>query len=257
MTTRKICVGMLTTLLAWIGGGGLVEAQPQPLSFKVGDSQASGTRLLVQLGSVAVGDIRQFKVEIAKPAATALRIRAFCEGKWVTCSWDGASRSDRADSNRPVETLKVAFEASEEARTLQYILVTDDRGATLAFIGLNYQLFVKKQVDLNFVTPPYVSGDGTAFGPWYTVCSGPVTEGYQLVGEEFTASGEETRACGRWLNCEKLQSDQTNVCYRFQIQGKEEQAGKNPREIKKGSANLKVTWRLVESSPRIEAVPEK
>jgi len=67
---------------------------------------------------------------------------------------------------------------------------------------------------------PRPSGRGRAVSSWYSVCSRPLPDDYEIVSSGFTLNGD--RHCGGWAVCKKVTDTPDKVCWQFQMQGHEE-----------------------------------
>lgn len=73
-------------------------------------------------------------------------------------------------------------------------------------------------------------------------CTPPLAEGWKIVSHQVRTSGDATRTCGGWTNCEKIVETPQYVCYRFQIQGHNEGGSHQP-------VALHIDYRLVYDKP--------
>jgi hypothetical protein len=91
-------------------------------------------------------------------------------------------------------------------------------------------------------SPPYVSGQGKLFSPFYSITSDPAPSGYELVTAAFwlegphPCSGTESSSprmagigkgrpggLGNWADCYEEKRDKSTVTWKFSIQGTEGQ----------------------------------
>jgi len=67
------------------------------------------------------------------------------------------------------------------------------------------------------------SGNCKDFSGWYTLCSSDKPEGWTIVSQVFQLTGD--RSCSGWANCEIVSNTRTKICYRFRMQGHDEECG--------------------------------
>jgi hypothetical protein len=67
------------------------------------------------------------------------------------------------------------------------------------------------------------SGAGGDFSPWYTLCSENKPEGWTIADSTFELKGD--RAGCAFAECEHTQNSPTKVCWRFRMQGHNEEVG--------------------------------
>jgi len=70
-----------------------------------------------------------------------------------------------------------------------------------------------------FSSGPRLSGAGSNFSDWYTLCS-ELLANARITNVAFSLSGD--RRCGAWANCRESSRTQTQVCFQFQMQGHNE-----------------------------------
>ncbi len=89
---------------------------------------------------------------------------------------------------------------------------------------------------------PLPSGDCKNFSNWYTLCSEPQPGDWELVSHTFQLSGD--RYCGFYANCEKTEENNKRVCYRFQMQGHNEDCSwrNDNTGIYNSTGVLQTTW---------------
>lgn len=66
------------------------------------------------------------------------------------------------------------------------------------------------------------SPPGASWSRWVSQCTALIAEGWKIVSHKVRTSGDRTRTCGGWMNCEKIVETPRLVCYRFQSQGHNE-----------------------------------
>jgi hypothetical protein len=67
------------------------------------------------------------------------------------------------------------------------------------------------------------SGACKDFSGWYSLCSTDKAQGWTIVSQVFQLTGD--RSCSGWARCEITTNTPTKVCYRFQMQGHDEECG--------------------------------
>jgi len=70
---------------------------------------------------------------------------------------------------------------------------------------------------------PQISGAGKNFSEPYNLCSGDPPRGYVIKSNAFLLAGD--RQCGHWATCTETRNEATKVCWRFSLEGHEEQTG--------------------------------
>lgn len=83
---------------------------------------------------------------------------------------------------------------------------------------------------------PKISGSRKDFSDWYKLCSDSVP-GYHIESATFTLSGD--RRCNAWSECAVDSQAPTQVCYKFRLQGHDEQSGSGQAY---SEGQLSVTW---------------
>lgn len=254
MTHRPSC-GLLTIFALLVSLR--VQAAPatppsQPnVTVQLGDVHLRDPVQMLTLGNVAVGSEATGELTIdVEPASQKLRV--YCEGQYLFCRW--AEQEQRTDHPSKGGKLLFRFAPASLEPQPHSMIITDDRGKPIALIVVDYQLLAKKSVELKLQTPGLASGFGKDWGPWYTVCSGPAPKGYTLSSEGFGVTGPDGRGCTAWVNCERHQRNDQNVCWVFQVQGREAQFP-DGADIVKANATLTVTWDLVPLTPSLVAIP--
>jgi hypothetical protein len=71
-----------------------------------------------------------------------------------------------------------------------------------------------------FSSGPRLSGSGSAFSDWHTLCSDGLPGNARIISVTFALSGD--RRCGAWANCRESERTANRVCYQFQMQGHNE-----------------------------------
>jgi len=67
------------------------------------------------------------------------------------------------------------------------------------------------------------SGAGRNFSQFYTLCSPEKPQGWTIVDANFNLTGD--RSCNAWAQCVQTESSETKVCWKFSMQGHDEQVG--------------------------------
>jgi hypothetical protein len=230
----------------------------EPLEIGLGETIRRDAILLLNLGNVAVGQTVSLTLSVSRPAGGADAVWLFCEG-YLRCQWTDGSRTDEGRILKHEDGLKVTFTASEPRPAPSYIVINNRTSHVLNWITVDYTLFPKRVIPFDLSTPGYISGNGKRWGPWYDVCSGAAPPAYHLLPERvrFEVSGDDGRGCGAWVNCEGRQNDSANVCWRFQIQGKEYKLFQTADETKNASARLHVEWELSSQPATLVPPPPK
>jgi hypothetical protein len=85
------------------------------------------------------------------------------------------------------------------------------------------------------------SGSCKDFSGWYTLCSADKPEGWTIVSQVFQLTGD--RSCSGWAQCEMTTNTPSKVCYRFQMQGHDEECGHSGNTgIHYSRGQLDVVW---------------
>lgn len=85
------------------------------------------------------------------------------------------------------------------------------------------------------------SGSCKDFSGWYSLCSSDKPEGWTIVSQVFQLTGD--RSCSGWARCEMTTNVSTKVCYRFQMQGHDEECGHSGNTgIHYSRGQLDVVW---------------
>ena len=85
------------------------------------------------------------------------------------------------------------------------------------------------------------SGSCKDFSGWYTLCSPDKPEGWTIVSQVFQLTGG--RSCSGWAGCEITTNTPAKVCYRFQMQGHDEECGHSGNTgIHYSRGQLDVVW---------------
>lgn len=71
-----------------------------------------------------------------------------------------------------------------------------------------------------FSSGPRISGSGSNFSEWYSLCSDGIPQSAKITNVSFLLSGD--RRCGAWANCVESERTENRVCYKFQLQGHNE-----------------------------------
>lgn len=77
-----------------------------------------------------------------------------------------------------------------------------------------------RTVRRTFTSGPRLSGSGSAFSDWYTICSEGIPSAARIVNVSFALSGD--RRCNAWASCREVELSASRVCYQFQLQGHNE-----------------------------------
>jgi hypothetical protein len=256
-----LCIGtLLFTILTArpaLADPAIPSVADSPLEVKLADVALRNRLLLLSLGNVVLNKEYRATLIVSPVVPEFTSARAFCEGRFLHCNWidsNGGSRADRAVKLGTGRELQIVFKPLEAVAEGHSILLTDEKGKVITFVLLDYALFKQSSVELELKTPRYASGLGEDWGPWYQVCSGAAPSEYSYKSNSFSVSGDDGRGCTAWVNCEAIKADSTDVCYRFQVQGKE---AKFPdgAETKHAEATLKVRWDLIEAEPRLLVPP--
>jgi hypothetical protein len=86
------------------------------------------------------------------------------------------------------------------------------------------------------------SGNCKDFSGWYSLCSPDKPEGWTIVSQVFQLTGD--RSCSGWANCEVVSNIPTKICYRFRMQGHDEECGHSGNTgIHYSRGQLDVVWR--------------
>jgi hypothetical protein len=231
-----------------LSSGTLARAAAPAARVQLGETVLTHPIQVLRLGNIAAGTETHVVLAVRRePAGPELRV--FCEGPFVACRW--LDRSERTDRPSAGGDLEVRLAPASAKSTPHFLIVSDERGKPITLVNVDFQLFAENRLRTVLATPSLVSGLGKAWGPWYDVCSGPAPPGYALAGDDFSVEGPE-RGCGSWVNCERTHRDSSNVCWKFQIQGREAVFLKNPHETVKATGKLVVSWDLVASTPKLE-----
>lgn len=234
----------------------LVAATNRPtrvVTVEMGDVQLQESVHLLRFGNVAPGMESKATLKIT-PQPSSMKIRVYCEGAYAFCRWtDRGERSDRPSAGG---TLEVRFAPSQAVPEPHSLIVTDDRGKPITLVMIDYEMYDAAIATLTLRTPGLVSGMGKDWGPWYSVCSGAAPHGYTLKNDEFGVSGPDGRGCTAWVNCERVKYDNENVCWKFQVQGREAEFP-DPQEEVKANASLTVRWTLVPTNPVLARIEDE
>jgi hypothetical protein len=85
------------------------------------------------------------------------------------------------------------------------------------------------------------SGSCKDFSGWYTLCAAEKPEGWTIVSQVFQLTGD--RSCSGWARCEMTTDSPTKICYRFQMQGHDEECGHSGNTgIHYSRGQLDVVW---------------
>jgi hypothetical protein len=85
------------------------------------------------------------------------------------------------------------------------------------------------------------SGSCKDFSPAYQLCSEAKPDGWTIVSQSFQLTGD--RACGGWSTCAVEVNTPTRVCYRFSLQGHDDECGHSGNTgIHYSKGNLNVVW---------------
>jgi hypothetical protein len=85
------------------------------------------------------------------------------------------------------------------------------------------------------------SGNCKDFSGWYSLCSPDNPEGWTIVSQVFQLIGD--RSCSGWANCEVVSKTPTKICYRFRMQGHDEECGHSGNTgIHYSRGQLDVVW---------------
>jgi len=255
MTTRHfICISVGITLLLQ---SPILAAPPsraaRTVTVEMGDVQLQESVQLLGFGNVAPGMESKAALKIT-PQQTSMKIRVFCEGPYAFCRW--TDRDERSDRPSAGGTLEVRFAPSQAVAEPHSLIVTDDRGKPITLVMIDYEMYDAAIATLTLRTPGLVSGMGKDWGPWYSVCAGPAPNGYTLRNDEFGVSGPDGRGCTAWVNCERVKYDNENVCWKFQVQGREAKFP-DPKEEVKANASLTVRWTLVPTPPVLSRIEDE
>jgi hypothetical protein len=89
---------------------------------------------------------------------------------------------------------------------------------------------------------PVASGSCGDWGNWTQVCTDNEPAGWKLVSYNFSLLGD--RSCSGWAHCEKIVDTPTKVCYRFQMEGHNEQCHWNSSNtgVQNSRGVLSATW---------------
>lgn len=69
-------------------------------------------------------------------------------------------------------------------------------------------------------SPPYQSGWGAGWSPWYELCSEPLAEREEILATRFRLEGD--RRCNEWSECRESERTATRSCWKFRMQGHSE-----------------------------------
>lgn len=67
---------------------------------------------------------------------------------------------------------------------------------------------------------PEASGIGSAFSPWYSLCSPELPERSEILNVAYRLQGD--RECGKWSDCRIAERTSRHVCFEFTLQGHNE-----------------------------------
>src|ERR1700754_2533431 len=93
------------------------------------------------------------------------------------------------------------------------------------------------------------SGIKKDFSPPYELCLGAAPAPYTLVAESvrFWLTGD--RSCGAWSTCDWTKRDDTNVCFRFTLQGHDELFLNDGVRMSEG--HVSAEYQLIRQPPRL------
>lgn len=224
------------------------------LSIRVGDVRLQSPRYVVDLGSIPNDELSEVTLQVtnetAEPRGLSIRVddptleAAWEGGTWVTPVEAGTSRN-----------LRIRIQPSTQRSTPSV------RSGRITFLSGQQELV---SVDVKYdLLPPRIRrevGSGTrssgvrkAFSSPYDVCLGPAPQKYTIVADSarFWLTGD--RSCGAWSTCDWMVRDDTNVCFRFTLQGHDEFFDSGVRD---SEGHLSAEYKLTRQAIRLSEAPQ-
>ena len=238
----------------------------QAITISDGAKEWTDSALVLQLGSIAVNSSRELSLSLAHPAESSSpnvpHIWVFCEGAFLSCSWEDKTRTDTERVLSSPAKLHITFTvpaAQADPKTGEptilrqpaHILIVDKARKLVKVVVVDYQLFLKERFSQTFTTGRYASGEGKGKSDWYDVCSGPPLTGYVMSSQSFSVVGDDNRACSNYADCNPpTRSSDGGFCAQFRLQGKEA-VFPDPDQVKHGFATLVVESVLIHTDARL------
>lgn len=183
---------------------GLIEAKRQVTLAVYTFNASTGKELpnvLVKMTGLGVGESRRTdsngKITFELPERTA--------GQWTKIHLE----ADKFESKNEDTQLQSGYKLME---ITMIPVVLSDSGPTKPKTALNLQRI--------FSSGPRISGSGSGFSEWYSLCSDGIPQSATITNVSFLLSGD--RRCGGWANCVETERTGNRVCYKFQLQGHNE-----------------------------------
>jgi hypothetical protein len=211
----------------------------------------------IDLGAVPPSSKRQVLLGVRCLADCDLDLDLFYVGSKIKTSWVKDAATGTIGSRRKITSslsyLSVSFEAgTADTQDLQVIFLSRN-SIPVARIVLDY-VVRDEMIAFNIASPRLASGVGKAFSNAdgkgdYVLCSGLPPPGYVLSSHSFTLDNVDRR-CGEFSNCNLAKTDSEDVCYIFNIQGREDKDFKGV-QIAYAGATLTVNYKLNEKAPSL------
>jgi len=129
-TVLALLSGLLTCALAF--------GADQPITLSDGVSEWAEPVLILKLGNIAAAQTREITLRVTPSPGTAPtsvpHIWVFCEGRFLSCTWDGGARGDSEKILSAPADLKLAFAVAAPEKDPKTGLLTVVREAAEVLI---------------------------------------------------------------------------------------------------------------------------
>jgi hypothetical protein len=230
-----------------------------PVQIQNGNDVVRSKFMWLDFGNVANNTTKSMTLTVTNVSSQTITVDAF--------SWSTALQVKWA-SPKPTPTLANRMELGPgESSALEIKAFFSDSNQTAEAISLMRSgVEITQIVGRQFIRPtptlskwadqrPAVflfSGNGEGWSGWYELQLGAAPPGYTLDRSSVRFAVQEIqgeahiRRCGAWAVCEELQRDETNVKYRFTVQGAHEGGLMQTNGQVRFYARLEATYSLKE-----------
>lgn len=216
----------------------------------LGSAVQSARFNILDFGDVPVGKVERAKLLLRNRSSVNRVLDLFAFGDYVSANWtkpNGRVNSRLDVPANGIAEIEVELLCTNVSTQRPQVIAILSNHVPVMSVLVAYLAHPAKLIAPTITTPPLTSGNGTSYGPWYFVSSGPSPYGYTYEKDSFSTSGSTPnnghRACSDWVECVRVVANDTHVIYRFRIQGYQHDSTHHDSTVDAAAA-LTVTYRL-------------